>query len=290
MRFYQNYLKVLRLILQQYTVEIHGVICSILADPIIWSIFELVREAIHVPDGTYEVFRRIGDFPPGVKMGHEDCLLARRKTTGIVELNIPTHGFTLTFIDTGGQRSERRKWTNILENRFDVLVYTAALSEFNETCYEDDETNRLQESLKCFQEVASHKGVVDKDIILLLTKTDLFEEKLEKFPLEYYFPHYRIGTDPKEFIKGEFEKCDRGPHKGRLYIYMLNLLDIKDVERMIFNNLARYNLIPEPTETYSKDPESWRKKYLLRPKYQVRHPGIRIRLMAKAIDCTFSFE
>lgn len=49
--------------------------------------------------------------------------------------------FIYRVIDVGGQRSERRKWMNVLEG-VDVLLYLFATSEFDQQLFEDETTVR----------------------------------------------------------------------------------------------------------------------------------------------------
>ncbi len=47
-------------------------------------------------------------------------------------------------IDVGGQRSERRKWIHCFEDVM-LLIFLAAVSEYDQVLAEDDTTNRLDE-------------------------------------------------------------------------------------------------------------------------------------------------
>ena len=75
--------------------------------------------------------------------------------------------FHFELIDVGGQRTERRKWIhcfedvtagslvenilcNFLANFFSSVLFIISLSDYNQTLYEDENTNRMQESEKVF--------------------------------------------------------------------------------------------------------------------------------------------
>lgn len=55
---------------------------------------------------------------------------------------------------------------------------------------EDEEMNRMIESMKLFDSICNSKWFVETSIILFLNKKDLFEEKITKSPLTICFPEY----------------------------------------------------------------------------------------------------
>nr|CAD7593434.1 unnamed protein product [Timema genevievae] len=55
---------------------------------------------------------------------------------------------------------------------------------------EDEEMNRMIESMKLFDSICNSKWFVETSIILFLNKKDLFEEKIVKSPLTICFPEY----------------------------------------------------------------------------------------------------
>jgi len=55
---------------------------------------------------------------------------------------------------------------------------------------EDQNTNRMTESLKLFAEVTSSQWFKQTGVILFLNKDDLFRDKLPKSPLVKLFPEY----------------------------------------------------------------------------------------------------
>jgi hypothetical protein len=92
-------------------------------------------------------------------------------------------------LDVGGQRSERRKWIHCFQDVTSV-IFCVALSEYDLKLYEDDTTNRMQESLKLWKEICNTKWFVNTHMILFLNKRDLFEEKIKRVPLTVCFPLY----------------------------------------------------------------------------------------------------
>ena len=73
-------------------------------------------------------------------------LHSREPTTGIMEYKFDIKGLPVTFVDTGGERSERRKWIYNFDQTTCVLFFCAS-SAFDQTLWEDPNSNRLSESL-----------------------------------------------------------------------------------------------------------------------------------------------
>jgi len=114
------------------------------------------------------------DFRPN----EQDMLRVRIQTTGVITTSFDVSGKTFTLVDVGGQRSERKKWVHCFEGVLGVL-FCVALSEFDQTLYEDNKTNRMLEAKKVFHEVCQSKWFSDTAMILFLNKEDIFKEKVE---------------------------------------------------------------------------------------------------------------
>ncbi|OWA55544.1 Guanine nucleotide-binding protein G(q) subunit alpha [Hypsibius exemplaris] len=98
--------------------------------------------------------------------------------------------------DSSGQRSERRKWIHCFE-KVNAMIFVASLSDFDQELldktannYEDRTVNRMEESLALFNVVIQDRFLQNASIILLLNKTDIFQEKLQERHLADYFPDY----------------------------------------------------------------------------------------------------
>jgi len=119
----------------------------------------------------------------------DDVLHVRNRTSGIIQENLTMKGRPFLIVDVGGQRSERRKWANCFDD-VTGLIYVASLAAYNQLLFEDESTNRMQESLKIFEETLAIPAFKDVCIILFLNKSDLFYEKIEKWPITSCFPNY----------------------------------------------------------------------------------------------------
>eukprot|EP01130_Rhizamoeba_saxonica_P019242 TRINITY_DN9896_c0_g1_i1.p1 TRINITY_DN9896_c0_g1~~TRINITY_DN9896_c0_g1_i1.p1 ORF type:complete len:345 (-),score=102.18 TRINITY_DN9896_c0_g1_i1:54-1088(-) len=137
----------------------------------------------------------------------QDILRSRVKTTGILETHFEIGGTKFTMVDVGGQRSERKKWIHCFQD-VTAILFCCALSGFNLTCYEDNETNRMEESITLFKEITGSKWFIETSVLLFLNKSDLFAEKLEAgVPLTIAFKDYEGDNsfeDACEFIEDKF--------------------------------------------------------------------------------------
>jgi len=138
----------------------------------------------------------------------EDVLRARVRSTGIEEAQFTFEQLTFTVVDVGGQRSERRKWIHCFDN-VTVVLFCAALSAYDQTLREDSSQNRMIEAILLFEEVSNSPYFSKRiPIMLFLNKTDLFQEKFARVPLNVCFPDYKGKTmdDAKDFILARFKE------------------------------------------------------------------------------------
>ncbi|KAK4050603.1 guanine nucleotide-binding protein subunit alpha [Microbotryomycetes sp. JL201] len=93
----------------------------------------------------FENIHRIGsvDYVPT----DQDILHTRVRSTGIVEERFQMNNkMTLAVFDVGGQRSERKKWIHCFEN-VQVLVFVAAINEYDQFLWEDEAVSRMSETM-----------------------------------------------------------------------------------------------------------------------------------------------
>eukprot|EP00475_Leptophrys_vorax_P021290 TRINITY_DN28_c1_g1_i6.p1 TRINITY_DN28_c1_g1~~TRINITY_DN28_c1_g1_i6.p1 ORF type:complete len:446 (-),score=78.48 TRINITY_DN28_c1_g1_i6:984-2321(-) len=142
----------------------------------------------------------------------EDFLHGRVKTTGIIdsEFNLGDD-WQIRLFDVGGARNERKKWIHMFEN-VDVVIYLTGLSEYDRVMYEDETTNRMDESIKLFEEICNESRFLEGSAMCLwLTKLDTFAEKIRRSPICDYFPEYEGGADLDAgiafFTKEHLKQC-----------------------------------------------------------------------------------
>merc|ERR1712227_871137 len=141
-------------------------------------------------------------------------LRARVMTTGIVKFDfeVPHQNtkFKFELIDVGGQRTERRKWIHVFEDVTAVL-FIISLSDYNQTLYEDENTNRMHESERLFGEILNNLWFRNTAFIVFFNKVDLFKEKLKTHPLTITYKDYKGSQNFDEalnFVKNRFLSLD----------------------------------------------------------------------------------
>lgn len=126
------------------------------------------------------------NFVPSAK----DILSMRIPTTETTHTLIEIERMSITLIDVGGQRSERRKWLHCFES-VNAVLFVAAISEYNLFVEEDPDAARMQESMKLFESICNIKWFSHASLMLFLNKTDIFKEKIKTVPLTTCFPEYK---------------------------------------------------------------------------------------------------
>lgn len=149
------------------------------------------RDEYQLLDSTEYFYERIDDISAkGYIPTDRDILMCRTKTTGVVELKFEQDGAKVSLIDVGGQRNERKKWIHCFEN-VTAILFVASMSEFDQKCYEDDSTSRIQESLLLFDEIVNSRYFIDTPVIFFLNKKDIFQKKIATKKLSDFFPDYQ---------------------------------------------------------------------------------------------------
>jgi GTPase SAR1 family protein len=165
----------------------------------------------------------------------QDVLRSRAKTTGIIETEFTLEKTKFRMVDVGGQRSERKKWMHCFQD-VTAVIFCVALSEYDLKLYEDDQTNRMHESLKLFKEICNSKWFTETSVILFLNKKDLFAEKIKKTDLKAAFPEYGGGLNydnAVSFIKDKFLAQNENPKK-HIYTHTTCATDTDNVQ-VVFN-------------------------------------------------------
>lgn len=198
------------------------------------------RSRFQIQDSAEYFFNNIvrvtqADYLPS----HEDVLLARIRTTGIVEQEFEIKGNKFQVFDVGGQRNERKKWIHCFE-RVTGVIFLAALSAYDQTLYEDDQTNRMREALDLFKQICNSRWFKDAAMILFLNKKDLFEIKIKKVPISICFPEYQglphDEIEARDYIKGQFaaqnQVVKKQNRKKQLFVHFTCAIDRNQVEKI----------------------------------------------------------
>ena len=166
----------------------------------------------------------------------QDVLRIRVKTTGIIETSFEYKGFFFTLIEVSGQRSERKKWIHCFQD-VTAIIFCVDMSAFNQVLVEDEETNKMQESLKLFEFICNNPYFSKTSMILFLNKTDLFEEKITKSPLSICFPEYtgeNEHSQATEYVREQFEKQNKHKDTKEIYTHFACAIDTSN-ERFVFD-------------------------------------------------------
>ncbi|CAH9099868.1 unnamed protein product [Cuscuta europaea] len=195
----------------------------------------------------------------------DDILYARIRTTGVVEIQFSPvgenkkSGEVYRLFDVGGQRNERRKWIHLFEG-VTAVIFCAAISEYDQTLFEDENKNRMMESKELFEWVLKQPCFEKTSFMLFLNKFDLFEKKALKVPLNVckWFKDYEPISSGKqeiehayEFVKKKFEESyfqNTAPDcVDRVFkIYRTTALDqrlVKKTFKLVDETLRRRNLL-----------------------------------------------
>lgn len=113
----------------------------------------------------------------------------RVRSTGIEEAEFKFKDIKFRMVDVGGQRSERRKWIHCFDG-VNAIIFCVALSEYDQVLREDDNQNRMKESLLLFQEIVNSHWFRNTTFIIFFNKMDLFKQKIKEKPLTDCFPNY----------------------------------------------------------------------------------------------------
>ncbi|GAA5994898.1 hypothetical protein JCM5350_000832 [Sporobolomyces pararoseus] len=111
----------------------------------------------------------------------QDILRTRVCSTGIREERFEVEGTNLLVVDVGGQRSERKKWMHLFED-CKLVIFVAAISEYDQFLYEDEAQPRMSETLMLWESIATSPWLKKASFVLFLNKRDLLEEKIRADP------------------------------------------------------------------------------------------------------------
>lgn len=205
-----------------YTVDVHKMVGELWKDANIQELYQNHRYEYHIFDGAQYFFDNFDKLiPPNYVPNADDILRCRRKTTGLIQTQFEYKGIKFSLHDVGGQRSERKKWSNCSEG-VSALLYVCCASEYDQKCYEDDVTNRMLESMDLFSETINGNYFKDKPIIVFLNKMDVFKTKMAVKDLSCTFPEYTGGSDVEkgiEFLKQQYRDHDKSK-KERLHFFV----------------------------------------------------------------------
>ncbi|XP_026329424.1 guanine nucleotide-binding protein subunit alpha homolog [Hyposmocoma kahamanoa] len=171
---------------------------------------------------------------------HQDILHCRKATKGITECTININNVPFVFVDVGGQRTQRQKWTQCFDSVTSILFLVSS-SEFDQVLSEDRKTNRLEEALNIFDTIANNVNFKGISIILFLNKSDLLAKKVtsKETDIRWYYPQFTGDPhnlrDVQVFLLNMFANVRREP-KTTLYHHFTTAIDTHNIE-VVFNSV-----------------------------------------------------
>ncbi|XP_066500149.1 guanine nucleotide-binding protein G(i) subunit alpha-3-like [Hoplias malabaricus] len=212
--------------------ELAGVIRRLWKDEGVQSCFARSREYQLNDSAAYYLndLERISH--QGYMPTQQDVLRTRVKTTGIIETHFTYRNLFFKMIDVGGQRSERRKWIHCFQG-VTAIIFCVALSDYDLVLAEDEEMNRMHESMKLFDSICNNHWFFVASVILFLNKKDLFEEKIKRSPLTICYPEY-CGSNTYEeaaaYIQCQFKDLNRSKEPNDFYTHFTCATDTENVK------------------------------------------------------------
>lgn len=138
---------------------------------------------------------------------HLDVLMSRKRSVGIQEFKYEEKDIVFQIHDVGGQKSERKKWKNIMQD-IDILIYVISLTDYDEVIYEDGTSNSMIIATQVFEAVINKECFKNSEIILFFNKDELFKNQITKEDkLSLIFEEYKGGNNyekGKQFIMNNF--------------------------------------------------------------------------------------
>ncbi|XP_037912147.1 guanine nucleotide-binding protein subunit alpha homolog isoform X1 [Hermetia illucens] len=177
------------------------------------------------------------DFVPTQK----DILHCRKATKGAYEFTIKIQNIPFVFIDVGGQRTQRQKWTKCFDCSVTSILFLVSTSEFDQVLAEDRKTNRLEESKNIFDTIVNNRTFQAISIILFLNKIDLLAQKVRnpETDIRWYYPQFTGNPhkllDVQKFILEMFIKVRKNTHTA-IYYHYTNAVDTQNI-KIVFNSV-----------------------------------------------------
>ncbi|KAI6110873.1 guanine nucleotide binding protein, alpha subunit [Pisolithus croceorrhizus] len=205
---------------------------SLWQDPVVKQILSHLRSRIEDSSGFFldDVDRIVS---PDYEPADDDIVRAHLRTVGIQEHRFmmeADYGTEWIMYDFAGTRSFRGSWAAFFDD-VDAIIFLAPISCFDEQLQEDQDINRLEDSLQLWRIVCSSPVLAKVQIILFLNKCDILHEKMKRgVPVRDYFPDFAdqkndTATVMRYFrrqFKNLFRSCS--PQPRPLYVYFTSVV------------------------------------------------------------------
>lgn len=184
-----------------------------------------------------------------------DIVRIRQRTSGTnTSTRITINKNEWILVDVGGQKTERSKWGQIINDGCNAVIFFVSLEEFNVQSTEDAGKSKLQEAFETWKTIINAEEVQQVGVLLFLNKIDLFEKKItnnfDKF--QAFFPKYTGGKDVKlatECVKNYFlDAVPKAIDTENIQVEVTCALE-KEVMGRIFNTVTEHILMTRVRES-----------------------------------------
>jgi len=166
-----------------------------------------------------------------------DIINARRITQEVLHYTYQQDNMEIEITDVGGGPKERRQIIQVLLGDLSGMIYLVAVDEYDVYTSQEngEQTNRLRESMKVFQEIMNHPWTTRTAFLIFQNKQDVFAKKLAVSHIKDHFPNFtgfdNHVEDGRNYFKSEFEKiaCQT------TYFHFTQATDEGNI-RTVFNN------------------------------------------------------
>ncbi|KAF7328293.1 hypothetical protein MSAN_02486300 [Mycena sanguinolenta] len=214
-----------------FPMRYYGPLARLWAEPVVQTAWNRGNE-VAVPENLHYFF---SDLPRLFDVEYvpttQDIVLSRTRTIGITETSFHRRDKEITIVDVGGQKSERRKWIHCFQDVTSILFVTS-LSGYDRCLLEDRDVNQMKDAMMIWESICNSQWFKRTSIILLLSKNDLFQEKIKTSDIKSFFPDF--DGEPYSVTAGHayFKKrfawlvVNVGRVKGReIYIHITSVMD-----------------------------------------------------------------
>ncbi|XP_073699767.1 guanine nucleotide-binding protein G(q) subunit alpha-like [Garra rufa] len=175
---------------------------------------------------------------------NQDILRVKSPTNGFTEQRITYENITLRIVDVSGQRGAIKKWIHCFDS-VKSIIFVASLIDYDQVLEENnDQKNRMEESLSLFYTTINSQWFANSSIILLLNKMDILAEKICFSDLKTTFPQFegrrRDAHDAMEFIRNLYEQ--KADNFKLIYCHFTCAMDTK-ITQIIFSDVKDTILI-----------------------------------------------
>jgi hypothetical protein len=112
----------------------------------------------------------------------------------------------------------------------------ASLAEYTKNLYEDDITNRLEDSISLFNQLVNWPQFASVPFVLVLSKVDLLQDALDHYPLKKIYPEYKGGNNMQqaiEFIKNLYLAQYEGYENQKIIPVVGSLVDVDEASKVL---------------------------------------------------------